>query len=261
MLFRWRRPAGEDAELWCPVAEGVGWIGRRDDEEGNDEESRHRVEIQQPFWLSAVPVTNALYAAFDDTKKFERWPDVATGDLETHPRVNVTWYEAVAFCRWLATQSGFAGTSPNLPEEEVWEYSCRAGSETRFWAGEEDECLAEVGWYTANSGGRTHRVGGKPANGLGLFDMHGNVREWTASSFGPERYLSQSQDKPRLVDPAASSTDLAASFLRGKRVMRGGSYGGLARICRSAYRNTEDPGTGLWSQGFRVLLSSAPSRP
>lgn len=260
LLFRWRRPDGSEAELWCRISAGVGWIGKRDDEEGQDQESpRHRVAIRQPFWLAAVPVTNALYAAFDDSKPFHAWKGVSAENLADHPRVGVTWYEAVSFCRWLAKQRGFAGTSPSLPEEEVWEYACRAGSETRFWSGGKDDDLGTVGWYGANSGGRTHRVGGKPANPWSLYDVHGNVWEWTSTEWDEKRYQERSQENPHPIDPAGSRADLAAAP-RARRVVRGGSFGSSARRCRSAYRYFWSPRVVFGDQGFRVLLSSAPSR-
>lgn len=94
-------------------------MGKADDEPGLDRETpRHRVEIQHPFALSAVPVTNEIYAAFDDGKPPHAWNDVPRGQLRTHPRVGVTWYEAVSFCRWLATQPrDEPADAPTLPDQ------------------------------------------------------------------------------------------------------------------------------------------------
>lgn len=197
-------------------------------------------------------MTHALYAAFDDTRSFRP-------ELAEHPQKDVTWYEAVSFCRWLATQPGFGASAPSLPEEEAWEVACRAGSSQHFWSGDEEEHLAEVGWYAANSEAGTHRVGEKPANKWGLYDLHGNVWEWTATEFDADRYQGRSSEEPHSVDPATSAADLAA-HPRAGRVLRGGSYGSTARVCRSAVRNHRDPRSEIWFQGFRVLLSSAPSR-
>ena len=261
LLFHWRRPSGDTAGLWCRIPEGVGWIGRRDDEKGEARESpRHQVKITRPFWLSAIPVTNGLYAAFDDRKPFHRWDGVRLVELADHPRVNVTWYEAVSFCRWLAAQAGFAGSSASLPDEEVWEYACRAGSSTRFWRGNSDEDLDAVGWFEGNAERRTHRVGRKAANPWGLFDLHGNVWEWTATEFDAERYTARSTTEAHPVDPGTLSAELAGSP-RVRRVLRGGSFGNSAQGCRSAYRVFWNPWDEFWVQGFRVLLSSAPSRP
>ena len=195
-------------------------------------------------------MTNAQYAAFDSTKPFHPWDGVPENQLPAHPRVNVTWYEAVSFCRWLGTLPAFAGTSPRLPVEEEWEYA---------WRGDDEKALAEVGWYDGNSDIRTHRVGEKGANPWGLYDVHGNVWEWTASPFDEERYRGRTAELPHSVDAAAVAADLAASP-RGGRVVRGGSCRGAAQGCRSAGRGTGDPWDEIWSQGFRVLLSSVPSR-
>ena len=260
LLFRWRRPDGVLADLWCRIPEGIGWIGKGDEEEGDDDEApRHQVQIENPFWLAAVPVTNALYAAFDETKAFRGWPGVDAQKLANHPRVEITWYEAVSFCRWLGTQPGFEASAPSLPEEEAWEYACRAGSTTPFWCGESEEALSKIGWYGANSEGRTHTVGSKLANPWGLHDMYGNVWEWTATEYDSARYSARTVDNPYPLPTSQPMADLADSPRAG-RVLRGGGYWFTALWCRSACRNFWSPWLEIGAQGFRVLLSSAPSR-
>ncbi|MEE8526431.1 MAG: SUMF1/EgtB/PvdO family nonheme iron enzyme [Thermoanaerobaculia bacterium] len=258
-FFAFRTPAGEEKALWSEIPRGVGWVGSPEAEAGRQvrEGPRHRVEIQHRFWMAAVPVTNAQYAVFDPGKASRPWLGISAAELPDHPRVDVTWYEAVSFCRWLAFELGLEGA--RLPSEEEWEYACRAGSATRFWAGDED--LAEVGWYENNSGNRTHRVGGKQANDFGLRDAHGNVWEWTATEWDEKRYGSRPQGKPYPIDPAAPAADLAGGAHRVRRVVRGGCCWGTALRCRSAYRGIGGPGLGFGDLGFRVLLSSAPSRP
>jgi formylglycine-generating enzyme required for sulfatase activity len=265
LLLRWRRPDGEEADLWCRIPRGVGWVGSAEDEEGrlDREGPRHRVEVTRDSWLSAIPVTNAVYHLFDDRKPFHGWDGVAGDDLVHHPRVDVTWYEAVSFCRWLAAQPGFERTSPRLPEEEVWEYACRAGSEKRFWRGEAEEDLEAAGWFGEGPRGRTHRVGRKLANPWGLYDVHGNVWEWTATQWDAERYHGR-EGKVHPVDPTDSPADLAGGATAGAprvvRVLRGGGFWSIALDCRSAYRGIGDPWSVIRVLGFRVLLSSAPSR-
>ena len=239
--------------LWCPIPEGEGLIGSPDDEEDrtSDEGPQHRV-ITEPFWLGAVPVTNAQYAAFDPGQADEE-------HLASHPRIGVTWYEAVSFCRWLGTLPGFVGTHPRLPVEEEWEVACRAGTSTRFWRGNDVADLSAVGWFDKNSDIRTHRVGGKPANDFGLYDVHGNVLEWTASPWDGKRYQGRSIHEAYRLDSATASADLAAPP-RVSRVLRGGGYADAAQRCRSAYRLIRGPWDDFGLQGFRVLLASAPSR-
>jgi formylglycine-generating enzyme required for sulfatase activity len=260
LLWTVETPLDARVELWRKVPAGVDWVGSPESEEGRDvdEGPRHQVEIASPYWIGAVPITNAQYAAFDPGKAPHPWEGVSEDELRFHPRVNLTWYEAVSFCRWLATLPGFAGSRPRLPIEEEWEVACRAGSETRFWRGDQDEDLDVIGWYDKNSGNRTHRVGGKPPNGFGLYDVHGNVWEWTASPWDEERYKDR-EGKIHPVDPTVSPADLAGGP-RVERVMRGGSCWFFARYCRSAYRWVWNPWDVFRFQGFRVLLSSAPSR-
>ena len=252
-------PLDGRTNLWRKIPEGEGCVGSPEDEEGrdNDEGPRHRVEIVRPYWLGSVPVTNAQYAAFDPDKAPYEEAGVTAGQLLTHPRVEVTWYEAVSFCRWLSTLPGFEGCSPRLPIEEEWEVACRAGSETRFWMGNDDKDLDATGWFVRNSGNRTHRVGSKPANEFGLYDVHGNVWEWTSSPWQGERYAGR-EGRVHPVDPAAQSADLAEGP-RANRVVRGGSWWSSAQGCRSAYRNFRVPRDEFRDLGFRVLLSSAPS--
>ena len=190
--------------LWCEIPAGEAWVGSPRGEEGRDgdEGPRHQVEILEPYRLGAGPVTNAQYHAFDPGKAFENWPGVPADQLPAHPRVGVTWYEATSFCRWLATLPGFAGTGPRLPLEEEWEVACRAGTETRYWSGDGESDLAQVGWYAENADGRTHRVGAKPGNPFQLYDLHGNVWEWCASPWDKKRYQARAKDEPFRIDPA-----------------------------------------------------------
>ncbi|MEE8526430.1 MAG: SUMF1/EgtB/PvdO family nonheme iron enzyme, partial [Thermoanaerobaculia bacterium] len=242
-------------ELWREIPAGESWIGAAEGEEDHDDERpRHRVAITQPFRMAAVPVTNAQYAAFDPTHRWYEWPGVSREELARYPLVEVTWYAATAFCRWLSTH--FLGA--RLPIEEEWEVACRAGTETRYWSGDEEKDLKRVAWYAENSEGGTHRVGEKPANAWGLYDVHGNVWEWTASPWDEERYKGR-EGKVHLLDPATPA-DVAGGPRVG-RVVRGGSCRFTARWCRSACRDSRGPGLEFWDQGFRVLLSFAPSRP
>ena len=98
------------------------------------------------------------------------------GKGPNYPMYFVNWDECQEFCKKLSEKIGM---KIKLPTEEQWEYACRAGT-TGPYAGN----LSEMGWYKGNSGGHTHGIGLKAPNVLGLYDLHGNVREWTASSEG-----------------------------------------------------------------------------
>lgn len=257
-LFRWvETPLDGRVELWRAIPAGSFWMGSPEGVGYDDEHPRHRVTFRHGFQMAAVPVTNAQYALFDPGKEPERWKGVAAKELPHHPRVNVTWYEAVAFCRWLAAAFEWA-PGARLPTEEEWEHACRAGRETAYWSGDDEADLARVGWYDANSGRRTHRVGEKPANPWGLYDVHGNVWEWTAS----EGYSDYSRRGGGLeVDPeAVPSPGLAEPSDGEQRVVRGGSAWLNAYGARAAYRYDWLPRNWYEYQGFRVALPAVPER-
>jgi formylglycine-generating enzyme required for sulfatase activity len=251
-LFRWiETPLDGRVELWREIPAGEGWIGAADGEEHYDwERPRHRVTMTKPFAMAAVPATNAQYAAFDPAHDWFEWKSASRDELAHHPVVNVTWYAATAFCRWLAAY--FPGA--RLPSEEEWEYACRAGTETRYWAGDTEEDLDRVGWYDKNSGNRTHRVGEKPANPWKLYDVHGNVWEWTATAFDDEKALNEAYKGRGVgipVDPADPAT---AASRGGVRVIRGGACWDSAGRARPAVRYVGDPGDVIRFLGFRVVL-------
>ena len=134
----------------------------------------------------------------------------------------------------------------DLPTEAEWEYSCRAGTETKYYTGNSESDLARAGWYWGNSDtGRsdypwTYPVGQKEPNVWGLYDMHGNVKEWCNDLHG--RYSSESVTNPTGVQDSTGG------------VLRGGSWAFGANLCRSAFRNTYAPLDTDITVGFRVVL-------
>ncbi len=248
-LFRWIETRDGRVELWREIPTGRFLMGSPEGEEGSydDEQPQHEVVVRSPFRMAAVPVTVAQYAAFDPEHRSHHQDKVAGDRIALHPVEQVTWYQASAFCRWLASQFPWA-EGARLPSEEEWEYACRAGTETRYWKGNKESDLRDAGWYDANSDERTHRVGHKSANPWGLYDVHGNVWEWTLSKWSDDY---SGREAGVEIDP--STVELPA-VARGDRVYRGGGYWNLARNARSAYRVGFDPLLTLRNQGFRVLL-------
>jgi formylglycine-generating enzyme required for sulfatase activity len=112
----------------------------------------------------------------------------------------ISWYDAVDFCNKLSEQEGLQpryqrngeetrfvnGNGYRLPTEVEWEYACRAGTETRWSFGDDEEDLPKYAWFRKNSGGITHPVGELLPNAFGLYDMHGNVWEWCQEEIPPE---------------------------------------------------------------------------
>jgi formylglycine-generating enzyme required for sulfatase activity len=130
------------------------------------EKPQHRVRITRPFYMGKYAVTQ------------EQW-EVVMGNNPSefkgpkNPVENVDLHECEAFVKRLNLLVG--GTPFKLPTEAQWEYSCRAGSTTKFSFGNDGERLGDYAWYVKNSGRGTHPVGEKKPNAWGLYDMHGNA--------------------------------------------------------------------------------------
>ncbi len=243
-------PMDGRVELWREIPAGEFLMGSPWSElEGSDlQRPPHKVVVESDFRIAAVPMTIAQFAAFDP----EHIP-YHRGNLANYPVESVTWYQAFTFCRWLSSAFPWA-QGARLPKEEEWEYACRAGTQTRYWSGEQEADLAEVGWFNANSDARPHRVGEKPANPWGLYDMHGNVwewtlRKWTGNYDGRERGF---KFNPSTVDP----TDLA--FSRRVRPIRGGGFADSAVQTRAASRYGGSPEIDNKFLGFRIVLPGVP---
>lgn len=137
-------------------------------------EDRRVVELAGPIYMGACEVTEAQYA-----EVMGKNPSRFLGsDL---PVQCVSWRDAEEFCRRLSERDG---VRCRLPADEEWEYACRAGSTTRFWWG--DRARDDTAWWGPHMGGRPFPVGQKLANRFGLFDMAGNVREWTRGEPDPD---------------------------------------------------------------------------
>jgi len=130
-----------------------------------------------------------------------------------------------------------------LPTEAEWEYAARSGGKNEKWAGTSDESiLGDYAWYGANSQGKTHKVGQKKPNGLGLYDMTGNVREWCQDWYTPEYYGKSPKDRPAGPD----SSDV--------RTLRGGDWERNAMKVRAVVRNGNEPTLQTILYGFRLLM-------
>jgi formylglycine-generating enzyme required for sulfatase activity len=188
-------------------------------------EDRNAVYIM-PFLLGKHEVTQAQWEAVMGNN-----PSVFKKSGADAPVENVSWDDAMAFCKKLNERERAAGRLPGgyeytLPTEAQWEYACRAGSHGDYGklADGSEGKLDEMGWYNRNSGGKTHPVGQKKPNAWGLYDMHGNVREWCLDEEG--------------------------SF----RVYRGGGWFTDASHCRSDDRKWGGPGSRVSFLGFRLAL-------
>jgi formylglycine-generating enzyme required for sulfatase activity len=238
-------PLGGETYVWIPAGKfqmgcsngdtdcrhDHGLVTKRDDAES----PAHAVTISKGFWLGKTPVTVGAYKKFAAAKTLAMPPADLTNPgwkAENHPMVNMGWNDAVSYCAW---------ASGRLPTEAEWEYAARGGS-TAARYGE----LDAVAWYKANSaagrgGPGTHPVATKQANGFGLYDMLGNVEEWT-SDWYDAGYYAQSP----AADPQGPAT--------GKyRVQRGGSWFDMAANIRVSQRNPEAVGNKYDWFGLRCV--------
>lgn len=256
---------GTDQTIWMePIPGGEFVMGSPEVESG-----RKKIEGPQsrwktaPFWMGRYEITQAqfkpfmgLYSVFQDYE-FQSMVQLEDGSFaEQHdavdavtaptllyepdfhfeygrqndmPMVTVTQYSAKQYTKWL---SAVTGVHFRLPTEAEWEYSCRAGTDTRYHFGDDAQQLSEYAWFESNSFDDGHRVvGQKKPNPWGLYDMHGNVAEWVADQCLPYEQVQTVRDAQHdfvvveKIDPIA---------------VRGGSFYATADQCRSASRLASD---------------------
>ena len=155
------------------------------------------------------------------------------------PVERVSWDDIQVFIRKI---KGLIGEQYRLPTEAEWEFAACSGGKDQTYAGGEN--LSELGWYTENSDGQTHPVGQKKSNGLGIYDMSGNVWEWVEDDWHGGYNGAPDDGSALTEDPRGT-----------KRVFRGGSLFSRAGICRSASRNCLGPSFRLNYLGFRLSRS------
>jgi formylglycine-generating enzyme required for sulfatase activity len=206
----------------------------------NDEKPIKQRRIKA-FLLGRYEVTFAQYDQFviaTQSHNPERsYPDDEAWGRATRPVINVSWYDAKAYVDWLAVQTG---KQYRLPSEAEWEYAARASKRTRWSFGDDENVLREYAWFDENSGSKTHPIGGLEPNLWGLYDMHGNVKEWVQDCWH-ESY----QEAPD--DGSAWETGDCKH-----RVLRSGSWFRRSWFLRSAYREKFMGDLDDFDVGFRV---------
>ncbi len=225
---------------------------------GDDEKPPHQVTLSD-FNIGQFEVTVEQYMQFvTDTKThYPEWLEeksdynIKTGKDDHYkkigyalqnpknPIVGVSWDDATAYCQWLSIKTG---KKYRLPTEAEWEYAARGGSQSRSYKYSGSNNIGEVAWYTDNSDNKTHTVGTKKANELGIYDMSGNVWEWCSDSYS--NYSSTAVKNP--TGAGEKGTD---------RVARGGSWGLNAQDCRVSDRLSGTPANRNNYLGFRVVFS------
>ncbi len=228
------------------IPSGSFYMGSTPSEAGRDDNEGpvHDVRITRPFYMGKYEVTQAQWkAVMGTTVRQQRDKAIIPWNLKGegpgHPMYYVSWEEAVEFCNRL-------GRNFRLPTEAEWEYACRAGSQMRFYYGDDPNYseLDQHAWYYGNSDNETHPVGQKKPNAWGLYDMHGNVSECCS-----DRYVILGN-----YEGAGSVDPTGPAFANGSlRICRGGSWLEKPNICRSASRGGFISGCDL--VGFRVVYT------
>ncbi|MBE7175399.1 MAG: SUMF1/EgtB/PvdO family nonheme iron enzyme [Mucilaginibacter polytrichastri] len=211
-----------------------------------DEGPQHKVKIS-PFWIGKYEVPWDLFEPFV-YKDFEAgigdrseavdavarptkpYLDMTFGMGKAgFPAVGMTQYGAIQFCKWLYARTG---VFYRLPTEAEWEYAARAGSEKAYSFGDDAAQLGDYAWFKDNSNNKTHPPGGKKPNAWGIYDMYGNVAEWTIDQYEPDY---KKFGVKTAADPVVKPEKLYPNPLRG------GSFEDDAAHTRSASRMPSDP--------------------
>lgn len=200
---------------------------KRREEEGSKRSEEEELQGHIPkmvdvgsFKIGKYPVTFAQYDYYCEETGKEKPEDQGWG-RGNRPAINVSWYDAVEYCKWLSNKTG---KRFRLPTETEWEYAAKGGSRSRGYEYSGSNNLDEVGWYWGNSGRKTQPVGIKDPNEIGIHDMTGNVVEWCKDRFEGDKK---------------------------QRVLRGSwNYHGV--VCRVSDRNGLYPSLSVDLIGFRV---------
>jgi len=222
------------------IPAGQFMMGSPEGEEGrsDDEGPQHRVTIGQRFAIGRYLVTFDEYDRFCAATRREQPGDQGSG-RGRRPVANVSWNDARDYIAWLSDETG---RNYRLPSEAEWEYACRAGTTTRYSFGH--AITPDKANYADSGLGRTSEVGAYLANPRGLHDMHGNVWEWVEDDWH-ENYRNAPSDGSAWKDSGKIQEPRLCA-------LRGGSWSGSWRVCRSASRDwnfTDNRRSGV---GFRV---------
>lgn len=245
------------------IPNGTFMMGTPRTEEGwhPTQSPQHQVTIAA-FWMGRYPVTQKQWQAVASLPKINlpltAQPSCFIGD--DRPVEQISWLEAIEFCQRLSHHSG---RQYRLPSEAEWEYACRAGTTTPFHFGEtittDVANYSGVNWeyqgkicskgaYAQGPQGvdrrETVEVGSFAANAFGLYDLHGQVREWCQDSWH------DSYENAPIDGTAWFSEDST------QRILRGGSWNSSPKICRSASRSKLDLDSRLYDVGLRIVCES-----
>jgi formylglycine-generating enzyme required for sulfatase activity len=194
------------------------------------------VAFENSFYMGTCEVTQAQWNTLMDDN-----PSRNPGN--NLPVENINWYKANEFVKKLNELE--STNKYRLPSEAEWEYAAKAGVDATFFFGEDESLLPEYAWYKDNSGASTHQTGTKDPNPWGLYDMYGNVREWTADTWTYDTELI-----PRNGTPFQTTS----RFNEEHGVIKGSSYSTWAFECNPGRRDKSDRSGRNKDVGFRIAM-------
>src|SRR5688572_15465057 len=224
------------------IPAGTFSIGSPATESGREDDEGPQKKVQiAAFWMGAHEVTFAEWDAFFKSMDVPQTKAIAVDAVSrpTAQYIDLTWgmgrdpkqptnsmsqAAAIMYCKWLYAKTGIFY---RLPTEAEWEYACRAGATTAFPFDNSPQQLKEYAFFKENSGNKFQKVGQIKPNAWGLYDMLGNLSEWTLDQYDPTAYQKLSDNAKGPLTPPGS---------RYPRVVRGGSYLADAKDCRCANR-------------------------
>lgn len=225
-----------------PIRAGSFMIGSPASEKGRDDDEGPQKKVQvSGFWMGEKEVTFAEWDAFFKNMKVPQTKEISVdavsrptaqyidltwgmGRDDRHPTNSMSHQAALMYCKWLYEKTG---VFYRLPTEAEWEYACRAGTQTASPFGNDPESLAAYGYFEGNSDEKFQKTASLKPTGWGLYDMLGNLSEWTLDQYQADAYgRLDAGAKDPLVPPGSKYP----------KVVRGGSYLDEARELRCANR-------------------------
>jgi formylglycine-generating enzyme required for sulfatase activity len=253
-------PGSDVSFTMQPIPGGTFMMGSPESDPNHQQDEGPQVKVMvDPFWMASTETTWDMFEIFVFQEQEKRLAS-ANGGLESanipsvdavsrptppyldmsfgmgkygYPAICMTQYSAQLFCKWLTAKTG---VFYRLPTEAEWEYACRAGTSTAYFFGDDAALLDEYAWHYGNTNAGYEKVGAKKPNPWGLYDMHGNVSEWTLDQYDPEFYAQLGNE---VANPYNKPVELYP------RTTRGGSYDDDPEMLRSATRIPSNP---RWKQ-------------
>ena len=241
--FEQRIPHSSVSFKMVPIPGGSFVMGSPENEKGHRSDEGPAIQVSiDSFWMEEHEVTYDEYFFFQDeamdtgpkpdgiTRPSPPYIDFTLGMGKSggFPANSMSQFAAIMYCKWLYKETGIFY---RLPTEAEWEYACRAGSSSAYPFGNEEGSLRKFAWYSGNSEGKYHAVKQLLPNAWGLYDMLGNVAEWTLDQY-QDNYFEQIRNKP--------ANPLLQPVTKFPVTLKGGSFHDEAGALRSAARLASD---------------------